>query len=658
MNARTQQLRLFDPEPESSGTFSSLVNAMAFSLGPGWPDHFGTTLRQWAIEMLGRPLRTLSLFSGGGGLDIGFHDAGFDAQVMIEIDERFVATLKKNSEAEKYFEATEIVCDDIRNYTPKPGLQVDFVIGGPPCQTFSAAGRRAAGVQGTDDERGMLFEEYVRILRKLSPKGFLFENVYGITGAQNGEAWQAICQAFSDAGYTVFHRILDAADYGVPQHRERLFIVGTKGQDYFFPWPTHGPDSPGHHSYYSAGEAIDGVPITDEERSATVSGRYGHLLKEIPPGLNYSFYTEKMGHPTPVFAWRSKFSDFLYKADPCRPVRTIKAQGGQYTGPFHWENRPFGVGELKRLQTIPDSYQIVGGRGVAIHQIGNSVPPQLARMLALSILSQLFLIEFPFPFPLLSQEQKLGFRKRKRQLTESYQKKARAAVAVIKDAHTNGVARKRSYAAVLDENFGWTEKPTTTTDHTLLVDFVPSQQKWQFCVSHKKEFQTHSFEIAITPALGMEWSLGTEQVVLVGTDLTPTLFTGAWKAFESELEQLRIKADLVQLCGYYQYEPAIRGHMAFGNESLADKLWLTVAKVVSGLGVRAILSSAQLSEIWDISLPKVLEQALFLRTLGYEVRNRNTNPQIPDKHFLIPYCFPTLTPLSVQLRKSLEAYYE
>ena len=80
-----------------------------------------------------------------------------------------------------------------------------------------------------------------------------------------------------------------------------------------------------------------------------MNGRYGHLLAEVPPGLNYSFFTEKMGHPRPVFAWRSKFSDFLYKADPSEPIRTLKAQGGQYTGPFHWANRPFTIGEFKRL---------------------------------------------------------------------------------------------------------------------------------------------------------------------------------------------------------------------------------------------------------------------------------------------------------------------
>src|SRR4030043_1109271 len=101
-------------------------------------------------------------------------------------------------------------------------------MGGPPCQTFSAAGRRAAGVSGTTDPRGQLFKEYVRILNQLKPKGFLFENVYAIVGAQGGSAWKEIQEAFKGAGYNLHYRVLDTADYGVPQHRERLIIVGTR----------------------------------------------------------------------------------------------------------------------------------------------------------------------------------------------------------------------------------------------------------------------------------------------------------------------------------------------------------------------------------------------------------------------------------------------
>src|SRR6187402_1620070 len=292
----------------------------------GWPDDFGRALRGALADA--ERVKTLSLFAGGGGLDLGFHDAGFEIVEAVELEEKYTATLERNSGAGRQLEGTVVRCLDVRKYKPPACLEVDFIIGGPPCQTFSAAGRRASGVWGTDDERGTLFEEYVRLLQDLQPAGFLFENVYGILGADGGKAWEQIRAAFEEIGYRLSWRILDSADYGVPQHRERLFIVGAREVDYRFPRPSHGPDSAGEAPFYAGGVAVDGVADGDGgEAPPSVNGRYGHLLEEIPPGLNYSYFTDVMGHPEPVFAWRSKFSDFLYKADPERPVRTIKAQG-------------------------------------------------------------------------------------------------------------------------------------------------------------------------------------------------------------------------------------------------------------------------------------------------------------------------------------------
>ncbi len=252
------------------------------------------------------------------------------------------------------------------------------------------------------------------MLGELAPKGFLFENVYGIIGAQGGEAWKEILQAFSEAGYKLFYRVIDAADYGVPQHRERLMIVGLKEGMFKFPRPTHGPDSLDDEAFYNAGMALQGVKSKETDQSNKLGGRYAHLLDNIPPGLNYSFYTDKMGHPNAVFAWRSKFSDFLYKADPDKPVRTIKASGGAYTGPLHWDNRFFKLEEYKRLQTFPDDYEISGSKQVAVKQIGNSVPPQLARIMAVAIRQQVFSTGFPFDLSLLEETEELGFRKRKK----------------------------------------------------------------------------------------------------------------------------------------------------------------------------------------------------------------------------------------------------
>jgi C-5 cytosine-specific DNA methylase len=129
---------------------------------------------------------------GCGGLDIAFHDAGFQIDTAVEIDGRFAATLCANTVERGYLEGTKVLCQDVRSFHPPVNWQVDFIIGGPPCQSFSAAGRRAAGVRGTQDDRGALFQEYVRLLKQLQPRCFLFENMYGITGAEQGKAWQSI----------------------------------------------------------------------------------------------------------------------------------------------------------------------------------------------------------------------------------------------------------------------------------------------------------------------------------------------------------------------------------------------------------------------------------------------------------------------------------
>jgi len=131
---------------------------------PSRPDQFGEYLSQWSQSPSGAQIPTLSLFSGAGGLDIGFSQAGFDVKMAIEIEPTFAATLTCNARTKGILGNTAVRACDIREFEPTSGDRVDFIIGGPPCQTFSAAGRRAGGVLGTSDERGNLFAEYVRLL--------------------------------------------------------------------------------------------------------------------------------------------------------------------------------------------------------------------------------------------------------------------------------------------------------------------------------------------------------------------------------------------------------------------------------------------------------------------------------------------------------------
>jgi DNA (cytosine-5)-methyltransferase 1 len=645
---------LFPPLADSENTFKDFCRAIGVELGQNWQSSFGVGLRVWAGSALPKPIRTLSLFSGAGGLDIGFHDAGFQIIEQVEIEEKFVATLRANSGRGKYLSESNVKSTDIRDFYPADDLKVDFIIGGPPCQTFSAAGRRAAGVRGTTDARGTLFEEYVRLLKQLQPAGFLFENVYGITGADDGRAWQSICAAFAGAGYTITPRVLDAADYGVPQHRERMIIVGTRGKPFKFPRPTHGLDSVDGLPLVSAADALAGVPNLGEKIKSDLGGRFGHLLKEIPPGLNYSFFTEKMGHPSPIFSWRSKFSDFLYKADPATPIRTLKAQGGQYTGPFHWDGRAFSVAELKRLQTFPDNYEVVGGRQVAIHQIGNSVPPQLARILAVTVLNQIFDVALPVALPLLETHEKLSFRKHKRSLTTSYRAKAHGAIRTLPKSEPVKKMAGTAYHAVLRKDFGWTINGERKD--SLKVVFSPTDSNWKIKVATGGVTQ-EAFRISILPAKKSGWAVPAGEVMLSGSALTREVFTGAWKALETELIRAGIKADLVQLCSYYQYAPEFVAKLCFsGGQEITDE-WRVLSLVVEGVGVRKIANLDEIAAAWKIPRPKVMGMAKWLRELGYEVRNHKTNPQIPDDCLLVPYAFPTFTPQSVQLRKNLEPHH-
>ncbi len=364
-------------------------------------------------KLSNKPIRVAAFFAGAGGLDLGFDQAGFEVVYATDFVPQCAETLRANSSG-PMSSAPEVVCADIRTLTQMDlPSDIDFVIGGPPCQSFSASGRRAGGAAGTLDSRGNLFEAYCRILSWLKPKGFLFENVRGILATNGGEDWKRIQAAFEDLGYAISFRVLDALDYGAPQQRERLFLVGHQtGQEFLFPRPTFGPDSVEGRPHVTAGEALnDIVDSEDIEALFLKDGKYSHLLPMVPPGSNYLHFTAKRGHPTPVFAYRSRFSDFLYKADPSHPIKTLIASPGKYTGPFHWDSRYFTVNEYKRLQGFPDDYVITGSRADAIKQIGNSVSPKIAFALANAIAVQIF--DADRPISLLPADSLLSFDKRK-----------------------------------------------------------------------------------------------------------------------------------------------------------------------------------------------------------------------------------------------------
>ena len=643
---KNNQLTFFK-RPQKRNSYEEICGNLA---GKSYlnPDEFGKALRAWSGGALKQDIKIVALFSGAGGLDIGFCDAGFKLIESVELEAKFVKSMLFNQENGHYFQGANILCEDIRKYKAELDEKIDFVIGGPPCQSFSAAGRRAAGVAGTRDDRGSLFEEYVRVIQKLKPKGFLFENVYGLLGAEKGESIKKIVQAFKEIGYNTTYRVLDAADYGTPQHRERIIIVGSAEIVFKFPKPTHGIDSKEEIPHFSAQQALNALNNIHVD-TTTLNGRFGHLLSEVPPGLNYSFFTEKMGHPEPIFAWRSKFSDFLYKADPLVPIRTLKASGGQYTGPFHWENRHFTVQELKRLQTFPDDYEIVGNKAVASKQIGNSVPPQFARMLAISVLDQFFDIKLPFDLVYLDQDEPLSFRNLKRDKSKAYSKAAIEALDK-RDVSAEKKILPEVFKVELQSNF----KLIAKDDAVVKVEFNPTLNNWSFTLrenNSKKTKEVYRVEISNNKKSPLFAQVSSIALISHSTRLQD--YTLLWKLLEQTLSQNNFKADLVQLNGYYQYTNQINYRMTAKMALPSDNVWKVIEMILVDPRIGQIIDINVLAANYELSSEDLILCFMELREIGFEIRNSSTNKEMDINHYLIPYKFPTLTPLSVQLKKSL-----
>jgi DNA (cytosine-5)-methyltransferase 1 len=356
--------------------------------------------------MTDRPLRAVSLFAGAGGLDLGVERAGYAVTYAVENDVIAVETLRQNRK--RWFPAlsdvepldiTELEADSVREDLGVERGEVDLLVGGPPCVAFSKSGFHLKYKREGRDPRAGLLGDYLRFLEAFRPQAYLIENVFGLAYRnQSAPFFDALLSGIRALGYSVTYGVLNAADFGVPQNRQRLFIVGSRdGRTLALPQPTHW----GQHErrrppsdlnelapHVTAGDAVAGL-VTEPEPGETVNGKYGHLLPEIPPGRNYLHYTEHEGHPNPLFKWRSRYWTFLLKLHPERPASTIQGQPGPYVGPFHWENRRLRIPELRRLQDFPDGYEFAGTRRQVQLQVGNSVPPGLAAVVAAAIRRQL-----------------------------------------------------------------------------------------------------------------------------------------------------------------------------------------------------------------------------------------------------------------------------
>ena len=338
----------------------------------------------------------ISLFSGAGGLDLGVERAGYRCAAAVEVDGDAADTMEKNFDGLN----APVIRGDILDVPTREILRAaglkgrerpDLLVGGPPCTPFSKSGFWLEWKRAGLDPDASLLQAYTRVLAEAKPRAFILENVYALTynNKASRPAFERLLREIDEAGYRCSWAVLNAADYGVPQLRPRLFVVGRpKGQPVpELPGPTHGGRwerrSTGdvERPHVTAGEVLDGL-VTSPEPEEVVRGQWRHLLPEVPPGGNYLHFTAERGHPDPVFAWRSRYWSFLLKLDPNRPSPTIQAQPGPNVGPFHWDNRRLRVPELKRLFTFPDDFEFVGRRASVQAQIGNSVPPALAYAVA------------------------------------------------------------------------------------------------------------------------------------------------------------------------------------------------------------------------------------------------------------------------------------
>ncbi|HEY4186933.1 MAG TPA: DNA cytosine methyltransferase [Polyangia bacterium] len=365
---------------------------------------------------MGRKPRVVSLYSGAGGLDYGFEAAGFETVVALEIDHNCCETLRRNRPWPVIERSVfEVPSEEILEVGGVRRGEIDVLVGGPPCQPFSKAGYWARGdARRLADPRSDTLGAYLRVVEDLRPQTFLLENVEGLSYSEKDEGLGLILNRIKDinrrtrSNYRPHFQVVRAAEFGVPQQRERFVLVASREGDAFsFPQGTHSAadprngqlSKPATEPFRTAWDALaDLQPAPDEDLA--VRGKWADLLPSVPEGENYLWHTDR-GGGMPLFGWRRRYWSFLLKLAKNRPSWTIQAQPGPAIGPFHWSSRRLGERELCRLQTFPDDVRIFGTHASIQKQLGNAVPSLLAEVLARAIRSQFLGGRRPTGLPLL-----------------------------------------------------------------------------------------------------------------------------------------------------------------------------------------------------------------------------------------------------------------
>ncbi len=335
--------------------------------------------------------KSIELFAGAGGLALGLEKAGFEHIGLIEFDKSAAETLSKNRKK------WNVLCEDVeivaqrnleKEFNIKKG-ELDLLSGGAPCQSFSYAGKRL----GLNDVRGTMFYHYATFLDKLQPKMFLFENVRGLLTHDKGRTYETILNIFEDEGYTTFHSVLNAWDYGVPQKRERLITIGIRNDlaekcTFSFPKP---------HKYKPVVRDIKLDVNPDKEHCARYSANKEKVFALVPPGgywrdIDPAIAKEYMKTCWDMEGGRTGILRRIGLDEPSLAVLTNP--GMKQTDRCHpLEVRPFSVRENARLQSFPDSWKFCGTLSAQYKQVGNAVPVNLAKEIGKSIIKTLEMLK-------------------------------------------------------------------------------------------------------------------------------------------------------------------------------------------------------------------------------------------------------------------------
>lgn len=324
-------------------------------------------------------ITVIDLFAGAGGMTSGFQRAGFTPIFAVEIDPAAARTYKANFGAHVLDHPIETV-----DTFPK----ADLIIGGPPCQGFSPLGRDR-------DERSrtslnQLWRHYLRAVEQVRPGVFVIENVPEFLKSDQFAAFRRACKRRINE-YELEWRVLNAADFGVPQRRKRGFVVGSRVGLPHWPTATHGPDSPKGKPYATVREAIGDLPGTPTERDLhwgrNPRPESVERYRAVPEGGNRFDLAKNRPDLLPD-CWRNKKSGTtdvfgrLWWDRPSLTIRTefYKPEKGRFLHPS--EHRPITHREAARVQTFPDSFLFEGSKIEIARQIGNAVPPRLAEALA------------------------------------------------------------------------------------------------------------------------------------------------------------------------------------------------------------------------------------------------------------------------------------